>query len=116
MKALETAAERLAETARLLEEAGNVGVWVRSDDAGDNREKRRLLREAGWEAASALRALPETPRLPATRARMTALAEQVEPLWEIVTDTMDVNYDLDSRVMAAQSEAEELAKRLRRNE
>ena len=100
------AIEQLELAARLLEEESNVGLWVSSDDCSDNRRRRQLLREADWAVSDAHRSLPDD-------AAIAALMKKVEPLADLVTDTMGVNPWLDLQVMNAREEAEELAKRLR---
>jgi len=112
---LERVIDRLEETARLLEEAGLVGLWVSSDDCSDSRHKRELLRDAGreaWTAQQALLALQ--PRLPHTVELVAALVAHIEPLANVVTDTMGIDRQLDVRISDACAEAEELANRLRR--
>ena len=100
------AIEQLELAARLLEEESNVGLWVSSDDCSDNRRRRQLLREADWAVSDAHRCLPGD-------AAIAALMAKVEPLADVVTDTMGVNHELDLKVSEARQEAEELANRLR---
>ena len=107
--ALASVVEDLSTAARLLEEASVIGLWSKSDDSSDNRRKRQGLRETDWAVSGALRALTdlhsahlEVPaQLHELEQELRTLVAEVEPLANMVTDTMGVNFSLDSAMMAA---------------
>lgn len=105
------AIDQLELAARLLEKADNVGLWVKSDDCSDNRNKRRLLREADWAASDAHRQLIAIGSDLEPEAR--ALVAEIEPLSDVVTDTMLSNPHFDLRIMQAIAHVEALAARVR---
>lgn len=100
-------AEPLSLTRRRIEEAigfiaaaGAVGLWVRSDGDGDDRERRQLLREADWAASGAHRALKSIEIDPSElSARITearaALAAAIERLEQVPTFGSVVVADFD---------------------
>ncbi len=94
--------EILEKTAALLNEADNIGLWSKSDDSSDNRNKRRLLREADWKSSEGVRALQAAG---AEHAQLEAdfreLMHFLESLPDEVTDWMGANPQLDSKVREA---------------
>lgn len=109
---LARAVEELATAKRLLTEVDNVGLWIKADDASDNREKCTKLREADWAASGAQRALAAAG---ADDADVRALVALLEPLPDMVTDTMLSNPALDEKVHEALARVDAIAERLRRN-
>lgn len=110
----------LSTAARLLEEVSVIGLWSKSDDSSDNRRKRQGLRETDWAVSGALRALTdlrsENVDVPAElhelEQELRTLVAQVEPLPEMVTDTMLVNFALDSAMIVAARKVSELLPRV----
>ena len=103
----------LAQTAALLHEADNVGLWVKSDDSSDNRDKRRLLREADWKSSEGVRALQAAGvELPGLEADFRELMHFLEPLPDEVTDWMGANPQLDLKIMKALDMIERLGAKL----
>lgn len=92
--ALKRAVEQLQLAARLLEEADNVGLWTKSEGCEDNRDKRRLLREADWAASDAGRQLPRNEEI-------RALVTMLEPLPDLVTDTRLSTPELNEQIRNA---------------
>lgn len=104
---LARAIESLDEAARLLNEAYTIGLWVRADDCSDNRNRRRVLREADWAASSAERELAGNAALAPLREEIRAIVAALEPLPDFVTDTMiDNPPELDSRIRHALEQIE----------
>jgi len=109
---LQRAVEQLELAKRLLTEADNVGLWIKADDASDNREKRTKLQEADWAASDAQRALAAAG---AADDDVRALVAILEPLPDMVTDAMLSNPALDEKVRDALARVDDIAERLRRN-
>ena len=105
--------EILEQTAALLTEADNIGLWVKSDDSSDNRNKRRLLREADWKSSEGVRLLEAAGvQLPQLEADFRELMHFLEPLPDEVTDWMGENPQLDLKVMKALDMIERLSAKL----
>lgn len=87
----------------LLEEVNVIGLWSKSDDCSDNRQRRKGLRETDWAVSGALRALTDLrshqPDLPAGLSALEdglrALVKVLEPLPHTVLDTMADTGPLD---------------------
>jgi hypothetical protein len=108
---LKRAAEQLELCVQLLEDVWRIGLWSKSDDSSDNRNKRRGLREADWAVADACRQLEaaQSELLPDVKAFLA----EVEPLANEVIDTMGDNPQLDAAIFKAIRRGEELAKQVR---
>ncbi|HJQ39653.1 MAG TPA: hypothetical protein VKB93_21120 [Thermoanaerobaculia bacterium] len=103
----------LEQTATLLTEADNIGLWVKSDDSSDNRNKRRLLREADWKSSEGVRALEAAGvELPGLLEDFRELMHFLEPLPDDVTDWMGANPQLDLKVRKALDMIERLGAKL----
>ncbi|HEX2120287.1 MAG TPA: hypothetical protein VHL59_01470 [Thermoanaerobaculia bacterium] len=90
-----------------MNEACTIGLWVRADDSSDNRNRRRVLREADWAASSAERALAENAALAPLREEIRAIVAALEPLPDFVTDTMiDNPPELDLLISRARDQIE----------
>ena len=104
--------EELHNAARLLQEADVIGLWSKSDDCSDNRNKRRLLREADWAVSGALRAVAEfqdsqdgwQAAVASLSDRIRALVELLEPLPPMITDTKLANPHVDGAIQTALDE------------
>jgi hypothetical protein len=111
-RALEYACECLDRAEALLNEVDTIGLWVKSDDSSDNRRKRTALRETDWTLSGAVRRIDGVlPGVPAVRVVLTELRDElrklvaaVEPLPDLVTDTMDKNPELDDCVRRLREE------------
>ena len=107
----------LENTGKLLSEADKIGLWSKWDDCSDNRNKRRLLREADWEASAAMREVVKMregdprPELAELEAELRALVAFLEPLPDLVTDTMGENPQLDLKIGKAMETVERLRQR-----
>ena len=111
---------RVARTLGLLSErlaeADTIGLWSKSDDSSDNRRKREGLRGADWDVSYVNHVLTEfLPLAGEARPELQPLADaaaelqaRIEPLAELVTDTMETNYDLDVRLSQARERTAEL--------
>lgn len=105
-EALIRVTQELDTARRLLGEIYSIGLWSKSDDSSDNRRKRNGLREKDWAVSGALRAItelrsyqPDSPEsLNKLEDEMRALVAAVEPLPDIVTDTMGEDGVLDSAI------------------
>lgn len=119
-EALASVVNDLNTAARLLEEVSVIGLWSKSDDSSDNRRKRQGLRETDWAVSGALRALTDLRSadvdVPAQfqelEDELRTLVAQVEPLPDMVSDTMGVNFALDSAMIAAARKLSELQPRV----
>lgn|GEM_PF-4329963 len=116
----EHVADELASAETLLDEADHVGVWSPSDDAGDNRERRRKLREARGEVGSAVIRLENAAiTLPEISAMITALgrsATALRPQIDAVTDSItDITTTgaIGADIMKLTEQAHELLDRAR---
>lgn len=95
----------------LLSEAYTIGVWVKADDSSDNRRRRKVLREADWEVSAAARNAAGVSEELAKD--LQALVKQLEPLPDLVTDTMiDNPPELDSRIGQAREQLTGLRERV----
>ena len=100
--------EQMELASKLLEEAGSVGLWIKADDCSDNRERRRLLREADWAASDAFRHATEC------KEELRVLLESLEPLPDMVTDIMlDLPPALEDKIRAAQEQIQQILERVR---
>jgi hypothetical protein len=106
---VKTLRQILDRTLALLNEADYVGLWVKSDDCSDNRNKRRLLREALREATDGVDAAAAAPERNAELEReLSELVAMLQPLPGIVTDIMGDNPQLDLQIMLAKDKVERL--------
>ncbi|HYC92799.1 MAG TPA: hypothetical protein VEO54_26555 [Thermoanaerobaculia bacterium] len=103
----------------LLEEVSVIGLWSRSDDCSDNRQRRKGLRETDWAVSGALRALTDLrshqPDIPAglvtLEEELRALVKVLEPLPDTVSDTMGDTGPLDSAIREISREISNLRER-----
>jgi len=117
--ALDKVIEYLDDAERILREVDSIGLWVKSDDCTDNRQRRRGLRDADWTVAGAVRKIASV-RIPSVQPLIDALAKDLgeldqflEPLPDLVSDIMDRNPDLDGKVGKALDEIGKLRDRAR---
>lgn len=107
---LTRAREQLELAARLLYDADNVGLWIKSDDDSDNRNKRRWLREADWAVSDASRALKsiDTELTDTTLlADVLAMVAELEPLPELR------DREINARISGAMERVDQLLDRVR---
>lgn len=99
---------------RHLREALSIGVWMKSDDSSDNRNKRRELSDAASDAWSAADQLSRITAFEMQKALNPMLAEirelenALRPLAESILDTMGENPALDRRLGQLEDQMEEL--------
>jgi hypothetical protein len=89
----------------LLAEAYSIGLWVKADDSSDNRRRRTVLREADWEVSAAMRNAAELQIDRQLEQDLHALMKLLEPLPDLVSDTMiDNPPELDGKISEAREE------------
>jgi len=104
---LSRAIEQLEKADKLLGDVFSIGIWTKSDDCSDNRERRRGLREVDWAVSDAWRALSSVGvAYPVLQREVDALLTEIrslvatfEPLPDSITDIMGENPALDVTIM-----------------
>jgi hypothetical protein len=118
--ALKRVQDQLQNAQQFLAEVSSIGVWVTSDDCGDNRERRRRLREFRTEIGGAqvsLRDMKAEPQpniavpLQELSRDLDVLYKELAPLIESVTDTFNDVPDLDSIVRKLEARVSALQQR-----
>ena len=114
--ALRRVVEQLDLAGRLLAEVYSIGVWVKSDDSSDNRERRKRLRETDWAVADAHRAAASVDSSAAQDlARdLMALDAIIEPMPDTISDTMADNLGFDAMISELQEKVAALLERARK--
>lgn len=110
-EALARIIQQLQTAEKLLAEVYGIGVWVKSDDSSDNRNRRRLLRETDWAVSDAhRRAEPFAQGALETMERdLKQLVKTLEPLPDTIPDTMaDNDPARDAQITALRGEVARL--------
>lgn len=80
--ALSRAIEQLEKADQLLSEVFSIGLWTKSDDCSDNRQRRKFLREVDWALSDAYRALSGVRvEHPEDQTEVDALRSDLHPWW-----------------------------------
>ena len=116
---LDLVAEDLMNAHQILDDVSNIGVWSKSDDCSDNRQRRKGLREADSRVSRARRRLtdlettePELQRdFALLDADIGAVVADLEPLPDTVSDIMDKNPALDVSIYDAMARIDALRER-----
>ena len=112
---IQRAIDQLELAARLLADVYSIGVWVKSDDCSDNRNRRKGIRETDWAVSDAYRAAAsvDSPEAQALARDLKALVAVLEPIPDTISDIMAESLDFDVMISDLQKKVENLLERAR---